>query len=91
LILPLLLLAAAGPAASVARMPPDVRRFIARRQSCTRWAGEEPYDQARAREIESALRQDQCNTIEATEARLRRRYAPRPDVLRALAAMPDGD
>jgi hypothetical protein len=91
LILPFLLLAASHPAVVVARMPLDVRRFIERRQSCDHWAGEEPYDRDRARQIDSALRRDRCDTIDRTEVRLRRRHARRRDIIRAIEAARDGD
>lgn len=36
-------------------MPADVQAFIARENSCQHFAGEEPYDDARRRELEAAI------------------------------------
>jgi len=79
----------AGSAAAAPRLPAEVRQAIARREACNHWAGEEPYDRARAREIAANVRRLGCVRLEKDEARLRRRYARRPGVLRALRAAQD--
>ena len=66
-------------------LPRDVRVLIDRRLSCNHWAGEEPYDRARKREIDHAFRDLRCDTVEREERRLQRRYAKLPQVLKALA------
>ena len=71
-------------------LPRDVRAFIARRQECDHWTGEEPYDKARAREIDSAIRDLRCARIDRDERRLMDRYPKSPAVLRALRIARDG-
>ena len=66
-------------------LPRDLRVLIDRRLNCNHWAGEEPYDRARKREINAALRDLRCSGIEREETRLQRRYAKLPQVLKALA------
>ena len=65
-------------------LPREVRVLIDRRLNCNHWAGEEPYDRARKREINAALRDLRCGAVEREEARLQRRYAKVPQVLKAL-------
>jgi hypothetical protein len=80
-----LLLAAAvvGPAAGPVT-PAPVRDLVARLQSCAHWAGEEPYDPARGRQIARALRHNRCDTLEADERKLRRLYTNDPATLGLL-------
>ncbi|WP_260599974.1 hypothetical protein [Sphingomonas endolithica] len=80
-LLTLVLVAAAG-----GTLPAEVKTLIERRAQCEHWAGEEPYDAARAAAIDAALRRLRCATSEADEARLRRRYARQRVVLAALDA-----
>ncbi len=70
--------------ARVAEQPRVVRHFVARRAMCNHFAGEEPYDEARRREIERALRRDRCGQIEADEVALRHRFARYPAVIAVL-------
>jgi hypothetical protein len=58
-------------------MPQDVRAFVARQDVCTHFAGEEPYDAARRRELEKAIA-EYCDGNEATWAALRARYRGDP-------------
>lgn len=58
----------------VARQPDDVRKLIDRVTGCNHWAGEEPYDAERRRQIESALRDLKCDRIDRDAAKLRLRY-----------------
>lgn len=71
--------------ADYGELPREVRVLIDRRLNCDHWAGEEPYDRARRREINAALRDLRCGTVEREETRLKRRYARLPQVLKALA------
>ena len=80
------LLLAPPLAAEPAKLPAEVAAFVARLKGCQHWAGEEPYDAARGREIAAAVRTLRCDAIEADEARLRRRHRDDPAVLRALSA-----
>jgi hypothetical protein len=59
-------------------LPRDVRALIDGRLTCSHWAGEEPYDRARQREIDRAFRDLRCDTVEREETRLQRRYAKTP-------------
>lgn len=61
--------------------PAPVRAFIQRRDECEHWGGEEPYDKARRREIEAAVRDLRCTALDRDEAALKRRYAARPDLI----------
>ncbi|MBU1377257.1 MAG: hypothetical protein KKE02_17415 [Alphaproteobacteria bacterium] len=72
-------------AAAYGPLPREVRVLIDRRLNCDHWAGEEPYDRARKREINAALRDLRCDTVEREETRLKRRYAKLPQVLKVLA------
>lgn len=83
LILGLLWIVAAQASASPSP-PRDVARFLDRRMNCDHWTGEEPYDADRRREIEAAIRDLRCVTIERDEGRIRKRYAGRPDLLKLL-------
>lgn len=76
------LLLAAGAAAPA--LPADLQRFIARREACNHWAGEEGYDAARRRQIERALREQRCDSLGAEEAALRDHYKAAPDLLAIL-------
>ncbi|MBX3562834.1 MAG: hypothetical protein KF780_13600 [Sphingomonas sp.] len=70
--------------ARIAEQPRAVRHFVARREMCRHWVDEEPYDDARRREIERALRRDRCGQIEADEVALRHRFARYPQVISVL-------
>jgi hypothetical protein len=80
--LPILLLAALAAPALAA----DVASFVARRDRCTHWADEEPYDRARAAQIAAAMRRLRCAAVDADEARLRKRYARDAAALKPLDA-----
>jgi hypothetical protein len=51
---------------------------------CFHWAGEEPYDKARAQEIARATAQAKCGSLNRDEAALLRRYANDPKVVKAV-------
>ena len=75
--------------ARVARQPPSVREFVARRAECNHWAGEESYDAARRAEIERALAGLRCATIDGEAIFLARHFANRPDILALLEETKD--
>ena len=64
--------------------PRDVRAFVARRDLCDHFRGEEPYDAERAAFLAKRTRQT-CSGSDATLMRLRQRYANDP-VLSGLLA-----
>jgi hypothetical protein len=68
----LFLLLGAGPQAPW--IPRDVANHVQRRQMCNHWAGEEPYDKARAAEIAKAVEGLRCAALDGDEKKLRRRY-----------------
>jgi hypothetical protein len=70
-----------GLRARLAEQPRAIRHFVARRMECDHWAGEEPYDAARRREIERAIRALRCGQIETDEVALRHRFARYPEII----------
>jgi hypothetical protein len=68
----------------MADLPKEVAAVVMRRADCNHWMGEEPYDKARAREIERAIRQLKCDSLPGDEATLRKRYMDDPKVINAL-------
>lgn len=54
--------------------PKDVAAIAERIAMCTHFAGEEPYDAARRKEIASAMKKYRCDKLETDEAALRKRY-----------------
>ena len=70
--------------AAAAKLPADVTAFLDRRVNCDHWTGEEPYDAERRAEIEAAIRQFRCVTIERDEVRLRKLHAKNRAVVVAL-------
>lgn len=75
---------AAAQSAGADPLPGEISAFIARRQSCDHFRGEEPYDPARAAEIALGIREF-CTGTDAELARLKRIHARNPAVRRALA------
>lgn len=71
---------------ALAKAPREIGAFAERRAECEHWAGEEPYDKPRAREIASAVAKLRCERLEADERALRRRYAGQPRMLELLEA-----
>ena len=68
--------------------PREIVRFLEQRAECEHWAGEEPYDKARRREINRALRDLGCLNLRAKEQRLRKRYQGDPGVIALLDQAP---
>ncbi|MBB6366091.1 hypothetical protein FHR56_001204 [Xanthomonas sacchari] len=58
-------------------MPAPIRDFVARQDTCNHFAGEEPYDAARRRELEKAMA-TYCDGNEQTWAKLRAQYRQDP-------------
>lgn len=65
-------------------VPRDVGQFMMRYASCEHWGGEEPYDAARRREIERAVRELRCDRLRTDEETLNRRYFDKPDILTSI-------
>lgn len=85
-VLGLLMPASAGDDLNklVAGLPKDAAAVVTRRVMCDHWAGEEPYDKARARAIARAVKRNKCESLDADEAAMRKRYAHDPKVVKAL-------
>ncbi|WP_295913410.1 hypothetical protein [uncultured Xanthomonas sp.] len=58
-------------------LPAPIRAFVVRQDTCTHFAGEEPYDAARRRELEQAMAK-YCDGNEQTWATLRAQYRQDP-------------
>ncbi|WP_369932782.1 hypothetical protein [Xanthomonas tesorieronis] len=58
-------------------LPQELRAFVARQDVCNHFAGEEPYDAARRRELDKAMAK-YCDGNEATWATLRAKYRQDP-------------
>ena len=71
-------------ASATVPLPHDVEAFLDRRAQCEHWAGEEPCDGPRAREIEAAVQRLRCDSLETDESRIRLRYKRNPFVIKAL-------
>jgi hypothetical protein len=56
-------------------VPADILAWAGRRLGCDHWMGEESYDADRAADIEAAVSDLQCRTVDADEAALLDRYA----------------
>lgn len=65
-------------------IPADVFAWVQRREGCAHWGGEEPYDAERAADIDAALRELDCETLDADEQALRAAHADRPAILEAI-------
>lgn len=61
-------------------------RFQRDVETCIHFAGEEPYDDARRREIKAAVRKH-CGGSERALPKLRRKYAGNPPVLGRINAI----
>jgi hypothetical protein len=66
------------------RAPSDVRALAERWQGCNHWAGEEPYDKDRERQILAAVKQLRCPALAKDDAVLRRKYRSRHEVAALL-------
>jgi hypothetical protein len=75
-----IVLAASLPA-SGASLPADVQTFVAERENCDHFRGEEPYDAERRREIEGALDR-YCRGTDARLEGLRKKYRNAPAAVR---------
>jgi hypothetical protein len=65
-------------------LPKDVAAVVDRHLECIHWAGEEPYDKARAREMARATIRLKCDSLDRDEAALLKRYPNDPNVAKAL-------
>lgn len=66
--------------------PRDVAKFKTDVETCIHFAGEEPYDVARRRQINAAIRKH-CGPADRNGATLRKKYAKNPLVLDRVNAI----
>ncbi len=76
-------------AAQAAWTPPDIAAYVERRKGCNHFGGEEPYDKARAAQINRAVAKLDCRALEADEKALLRRYRSTPAFLKQIRAARD--
>ncbi len=62
-------------------LPADVQTFVAERETCDHFRGEEPYDVERRREIEAALDR-YCRGTDARLKGLKKKYRNAPAAIR---------
>lgn len=64
--------------------PAEVQALIDRALMCQHWTGEEPYDEARGHEIETAITELKCDVLSLEHDRLLKKYKDQHDVRRTL-------
>ena len=64
-------------------LPADIQHFIVNHNDCEHWAGEEPYDAPRRREIDRGIAAS-CKGLDASAVTLRKRYAKYPKIRAVL-------
>lgn len=64
--------------------PKDVSDWLKRHEECQHWAGEEPYDKARAEEIAKAVQKIRCDRLEEEAEVLIKKYGEASSEGRAL-------
>jgi hypothetical protein len=80
----LLLLSVVGtPVFAQQTLPKDVTRFVDQRDGCDHFRGEEPYDEARRKFLDKSMDR-LCTGTDKKLARLKKKYAGRPDVMSKL-------
>ena len=70
--------------------PTDVATFLERSDECEHWAGEEPYDAARRKEIEQAVKKLKCETVDDDRGALLKKYKDTPSVTTLLNNSAEG-
>jgi hypothetical protein len=87
LLVPFALTAALGVDAWSAdnALPVEVRSLVSRREQCHHWAGEEPYDKSRGKQIDRAMTRLKCDGIEKEVEAMRAKYV---NDARVQAALP---
>lgn len=70
--------------AEMPNCPADAKELVGRAINCQHWTGEEPYDEARSHEIETAIAELQCDKLSLQHDALLKKYAKDRDVMGAL-------
>jgi len=68
-------------------LPADVKKLVDRREECNHWAGEEPYNKARSRQIDKAMNRLKCDSIAKEVQEMRAKYSGDAAVLTELPDM----
>ena len=71
--------------------PADVVKLIDRFAGCKHWAGEEPYDAERKREIAQGMTKLRCDRLANDEKAALKRYAKKPATIKALKRAAEAD
>jgi hypothetical protein len=80
----LLVVSTTANAMPAKRFPPAVQAFLDRSEQCEHWAGEEPYDEDRRKEIDAAFDELHCESLAAERQRLQQRYRKDAAVTKAI-------
>lgn len=83
LTLPPVVLLSCLPALAHSPLPRSAAAYVTKRDQCDHWRGEDPYDAARASEINAKVRK-LCTGTDSELAKLRRRYHANKRVMAAL-------
>lgn len=73
-----------GSLAHAKPLPQDVKDLIAKMEECNHWAGEEPYDKARADEIAKKMTELKCDTLDSEKAAAKEKYKGNRQVISAI-------
>lgn len=65
-------------------MPKSVKLFNMRQIECNHWAGEEPTDKQRSKEINSAITKLRCKDLEKDEVKLHQKFKSRSDIVKSI-------
>jgi hypothetical protein len=65
-------------------MPNSVQQFNRRQIECNHWAGEEPYDKARLKQINTAVAILKCDALEKDERKLLKKYKSKPSIIDSI-------
>lgn len=71
-------------AAKLIDCPSEAQLLIDRAINCQHWTGEDPYDEARGHEIETALTELKCDTLSLDHDRLLKKYRSERAVIEAI-------
>ncbi len=70
--------------AYVKGLPKDVVALLRRMESCQHYGGEEPYDQARRKQIEVAVQKLRCDRLDADKEKALKKHAKKPVIIEKI-------
>ena len=65
-------------------IPMDVRHFLERSKNCNHWGGEEGYDAERQAEIEKAITELHCSSLDSEKAKLMKTHEKSPQIIDSI-------